>query len=438
MTSRSLRNITLILLSLTTACSSAHRQQEVISTYQQGYLAPADELLSEQIAHEMPQNAYWKSKNAVTLLLDRATIRFTEGDTSHAIQDYDLALQALDYYGQDSTIDTAGQLLFEDGCGAYCGSNLEQILARVYFALTLLHQGDENNACALLRQAEELQQRFQQSIQPYLKDHFCNDNALAKYLLALLLEYQDDTSNAAILYQQVQELNGILPVDLNLCTEAEKHATLVIICHNGNVPFKISDTCPASIASALALEMILASQDIRPAYSSFTGIPVPALCQQWPSCPLPTTISLDGVCTPLSPILDVAAAAYNELEYKKPLIVARGVARFLLRRTAVAFAEGQDPCLGALVDFGIFIANASTKADTRSWRTLPSSIDLIRYRLAPGLHNIGIAVTGYGNNRYEEQCCIVLKAHDLCVINIFNIHPHVTINLIPTRFLKGE
>lgn len=427
-----------LLISLTfiisvTACTPLPQQNEITLSFQTGDLNTADQILSETLYEEMPQNNYWNSQNAVCLLLDRATTRFIKGDIDLAISDYQLAIEALDFYGQDCTLETAGKVVFADTFGAYCGSANEHILARVYFALALLQKGDSNNALALLKQAEDLQQRLNSLKQPYLSAIYRYDNALAKFLLALLLEQKGDKTNAAILFQQANSLTESSIPDCSL-TDTISTATVVLLCHNGNVPFKLSGTCPASIASAVALECLLSAQNLPPAYSSFTGIPVPVLCQYPYSLPLPTTSQIERHSLPLTPIVNVAETTYRELENKKPLIVARGVARFLMRRTAVGYAQEQDPSLGALVDFGLFIANLNTKADTRAWTTLPSSLDIAVYHIPPGVHDVRISVQRPFNRIYEKTFPITIKDHDICVIDIFNIHPEITKIIVPSRF----
>ena len=195
-----------------------------------------------------------------------------------------------------------------------------------------MHQGDESNAYAILRQAEEYQQEKRQFYAkvPFTRHYRLPDNGLSKYLFALLLERRGDFSNAQIMYQQA---NQLLPcASETLCYHPNKsssHATILVICHNGNAPYKISATSPASVASACALEFLLATQDIDPAWSTLSGIPVPAL-RAWPgSFPLPTFAQVDGVQCPLLPFYNVSQAAADELDQKMPVIVARGVARLV-------------------------------------------------------------------------------------------------------------
>lgn len=426
-------------------CSSAlsHRDS-FLAFYRQGNLPIAEANLTATIKKEIPCQDFRKSNDSVWLLLDRATTRFAMGDTEGAIADYRLSIDAIDFYNKDIPGETVQRLLFQDELGAYPGEDYEQVLARIYFALTLLHQGDRNNAFALLRQAEEIQQRKREMYRniPFAHNYQLVDNSLGKYLFAALLETRGDFSNAEILYRQTAELVGservhsaLPPVKQNLPS-----AKVIVICHNGNSPVKISTTSDASVASAAALEMILASRNIDPAWSSLTGIPVPALMQYCWDLPRPTAASVDGVEKPLIPWYDVAATAHFQLNQKMPAIVARGVARLLLRRTAVGCLQNQDPCVGALADMAMFVVNASTKADTRSWTTLPSSIDLNRFDVEPGLHYLDIKVASPAGLSYSARYELNLRQDDLCVVNIFNIYPGQTLVQIPKRFTvnKGE
>jgi uncharacterized protein len=408
-----------------------------LRAYHSGNLIEAEGDLTTMIRRELPQSKYELSKNSSWMLLDRATTRFAEGDASGAIEDYSIALEAMDYYSKDLLAEQAAQLMLQDEAGAYQAPDYEQVLARVYMALALLHYGDESNAYALLRQAEDYQQEKQNfySKIPFTRQYRVQQNGLSKYLFAALLEKRGDFSNACILYKQAAEL---IPCSREVpftVAETPKQATILVLCHNGNAPYKISEECPASQASAIALEILLANSGVKPAISTFPGIPAPAL-QHWPgSNPEPTFAKLCGSRIPLFPFFNVNKAAEFELEQTKPFIIARGVARLALRRAAVGYIGKQDPCLGMIADCAMLVANANTRVDTRSWTTLPAYIDVARFDVEPGYHNLTIQFEGACFD--ENNIHLNLKPSDLCIINVFNIHPGVRRILIPNRYLAN-
>ncbi|MBN9378330.1 MAG: hypothetical protein BGO14_06675 [Chlamydiales bacterium 38-26] len=424
------------LMILFCGCNSFKIDRErYLKAYQAGRLAQSEELLNLAIEHSLPENAYTSSKDSVMLLLDRATLHFVAGNIDEAIQDYQIALEAMDYYNQNSPSEKILQFILEDGVGAYPGEDFEQILARVYFALALFQREDYNNAFALLRQAEEVQQKKKELYKndPLTKDFRLVENPVAKYLMAALLENQKDFSNAEILYKQTEQLigNTLQNLLLNKQENGEDLATVILVAHNGNSPYKISSTTYGAAASPLALEMLLGAHGIPPAYSSMAGIPIPILMQQIHSHRVPIWTRLSRKERPLIPLYNVTAMAAHQLQQKMPLIVAEGLARLIMRRGVVAYFQEKDPQLGALADFGATIANACTQADTRSWGTLPSSIDLARFDVCPGDHTLHLHVNWGITHPFIGEFPLKLKSGDLCVINIFNIHPGILSVQIP-------
>ncbi|MBA3722824.1 MAG: hypothetical protein H0W88_10560 [Parachlamydiaceae bacterium] len=431
-----------IILSCTSCASTVllSKRGSYLRSYQTGNFEQAEYDLDLIVDKEIPERQYTQSKNASWILLDRATTRFAMGKTEEAVQDYAAAMESLDYYGQDLPTERAAQIMLQDETGAYQADDFEQMLARVYFALALLHQGDESNAYAILRQVEEYQQEKLSIYEkvPFTKHYRIPTNGLSKYLFAALLEKRGDKTNANILYNEADSLNPSNESS-DVCTcKKENQATILVLCHNGNAPYKISATSCGSVASAVALEVILATNRIDPAISTMTGIPVPAL-QQWPnSSPSPTYVSINGRNKPVLPFYSVTVAAINELNQKMPVIVARGAARLLMRRAAVGYLDNQDRSLGILADITMCVINSNTRADTRSWTTLPAYIDLARFNVDSGTHDISIQVYDRGPNPITQNYKLNVNSNDLCIVHVFNIHPGVTQVLIPGRFLVNQ
>ncbi|MDF2577286.1 MAG: hypothetical protein K0S74_770 [Chlamydiales bacterium] len=411
-------------------------RNKYIAEYQQGKFEEALIHVNTYIDKRMPKKDFRKSKDAVWVLLDKATIEFAAGDVSSAAAHYNLALEAIDYYQQNVAAETAGQFLLEDSAKAYAGEDYEQILARLYLGLALLQKGDVGNAIALLKQAETTQQlkrelyRKNEATQNYQ----LIDNVVAKYLFAILLEKQGDLSNAMILYKQAAGLAKNLKIESDIIRlekgiSNKDKATVIFVCHNGRSPYKISTTGPASMASGVALEVFLASQGTAPAFSSLGGIPVPEFQDIPQGEPIPTYVNLLDQRRPLQTWYNIHEVAHQQLEQQKPVIIARGVARFLIRRSLVGITNHQNNNGGALFDLAMLAANLATRADTRSWITLPYSLDLAKFDLEPGIYPIQIS-----SSQYKEKQNLKLEAGDFCLINIFNIMPGITTVHIPTQF----
>lgn len=420
--------LSLAIVALLSCCSSiTYQQDHYLTAFQHGDFEQANLTLDHTFQKEMPATNYRTSKEAVWLFLDRATTHFASGCIDEAIINYDKAIDALDYYNQKYTHESIQALLIRDDCEAYHGEDYEQLLARLYFAFALIHKGDTSNAYAMLRQAEEFQQARQRIYGSHrlTKDYVVPENAFCKFLFALLLEKRGDVSNASILYRQI---------DIPFEEALKEKATVLVVCHNGNVPYKVSVPSTASIASAFAIEMILAAHHVQPAMSSMPGIQIPMLVQDDTAMPVPFSACLDGCHSPLNTLYDVAAAAQRELDQKMPLIAARAVARAVIRRGSVAYAQKQDPCLGMIFDIAMTVANLQTKADTRSWGSLPNRLDAARFDVDAGCHSLNIQSPCSGT--LPQAYKLNLKSNDLCVIHIFYLHPGVSTILIPKRFLS--
>lgn len=440
MISRSIHIIVLSCLSIIlSACSTTIlvKRGPYLRAYHEGSFYEAEAKIDALASQECSNNQYTSSKDASWILLDRATIHFALGDIDAAIYNYKCALESLDFYNKNLPVEQLTQVLLQDEVGAYQADDFEQVLARVYFALALLHNGDENNACALLRQAEEYQQDKRQFYAkvPFTKEYQVAENGLCKFLFANLLERKGDLANAKILYRQANELSPYISnMEMDCKKTSSESATVLILCHNGNAPYKISATSTASVASAIALECILAVNQIDPAWSTLSGIPVPVL-QYWPfSSPLPTFANVKGRQIPLYPLFSIDQAARYELQQKMPVLAARGVARLLARRCTVGYFQNQSPGLGVLADVSMMLINENTRADTRSWTTLPSRIDAAKLKLSPGRNTLDIQIS---DPFYPESLSydLNLRSNDLCIIHVFNIHPGIRRILIPNQFL---
>ncbi|CDZ81191.1 Tetratricopeptide repeat [Candidatus Rubidus massiliensis] len=421
-----------LLLVITLFLSSCSRnylvQENYIQTYQTGDLICTEQKITEALEQQNLSN------EQILYLLERGTVSFASGNVDNAIADYKEAVDLLNGLSELAPSEELQKILLDDNYCFFVGEDYEQVLARVYLSLALLHKGDYKNATAILRQAEDIQQR---KIELYRKDRFCSfyqlvENPLAKYLLAILSEKGKDFSNAKILYSQVSKLLN-QPVE-QLKPNDHAKQTLLFVIHNGNIPNKISIISEPSIASGLVLETLLSKDQRTLALSSFTGIPTPLLIQKNSSKSIPLKISVNGCTENPMTFYALGSIAQRQLEKRKPAIAARGLARLALRRGFVAYAESKDPALGKLFDLAMTIANLSSEVDTRSWRTLPNTIEVARFDLNECELQATIESLFTPYPPFKFQVPLKLKS-DLTVINVFIIHPGIISIQIPQGLL---
>lgn len=412
-----------------TACTSLVSQREgYVIDYQAGNFDQAEAKVSCLLDKKSENDEVW-------LRLDRAMAEFAAGKSPAAIDDFNAALERLDYYNQCGLLEILGKTLFTDRASPWRGDDYEQLLVRLYFALALLQNGDESNAYAILRQAEEWTQTKQaEYAQSRATCHLALPaNKITKYLFALLLNKKGEKSSAEILLRQTEDPTLALP--------APDAATVVILCHNGMAPYKYSKLSPASQASAFALEYFLNCHNSchnTMALSTLAGIPLAELADRPYSYPVQTVAWIDGCERPLTLAVPIADEAVRELYQKRPLLIAQGVARLALRRGIVAAAQAHDPNVGQLVDLGMLIANLCTKADIRSWTLLPRQIELAATTLCPGPHTFTTEIALPYGQKGLFTSKLRLKKGDLCVIHIFNNQPGLTQVLIPQHFQENS
>lgn len=410
-------HIFFLLFILLSSCAPRIYEQTV-HDYYLGNFEQADEKITKRMEKER--------KDSVLLYLNRAMARFADGKGQEAILDFQKALEEIDFFQQELFADFAGQLLIDDSQAPYKADDFEQSLARLYFALSLFYANDESNAFAILRQSEEEDQkkRLAYSCDPLAQNFYIGDNLLQKILFSYLLEKRGDRSNADILRDQIGVILPSFSPDKSL---------LIVVCHNGLAPRKISTLSSSAMASAYALEMILGSQGYEQAISSPFGIALPELCSPLAHFPIPITFQVGEQSRQLRTYCDIGFLAEQELRHKMPVIAAKAAARAIIRRALVGCAKEKDKDLGAWVDLGLLIANVCTQADTRSWNTLPMTIDAAFVQVEPGFHELNFQASLHDYCYNSSRHHISVQKGEICIINVFNLHPGITKIIIPNK-----
>ncbi len=99
-------------------------------------------------------------------------------------------------------------------------------------------------------------------------------------------------------------------------------------------------------------------------------------------------LTVDGRYYAASNALNLNALAYRCLEDRRGRLIAKGIARLLLKGQITDQARQHFGVLGWLA--GTVYSAVSETADTRGWTLLPQAFYVSRVRMAPGKHNLEI------------------------------------------------
>ena len=109
-------------------------------------------------------------------------------------------------------------------------------------------------------------------------------------------------------------------------------------------------------------------------------------------------------------VANMNAIAHHTLEERRFRLIAKGIARLLLKAQLTSTAHKELGPLGGILA-NVYSAVSET-ADTRSWSLLPSAFFVSRLTVAPGEHEITIT----NNGKTSDIQLIDIKAGQLQII----------------------
>jgi hypothetical protein len=255
-------------------------------------------------------------------------------------------------------------------------------------------------------------------------------NAYTFYLSALLYEAANQKNDAYIDYKKALEIypdNSFLqrdvwrlantlhmPDDISLFRNSfaetiTKHSD---IKNQGQVVFIIENgIVGAKQQSSLSLPIYTSRNDMR-----FYNLALPSY-QNLLIDYSPLTLTYQGKNYQAEEIVRLQSLAAKQLQDQLPIIVTRQVARIFAKE------EFRQKLTEKGGDMGNLFANlyniATEKADTRSWSTLPDSIDILRLNLSAGTHTLNMHINGVNQ---QIQVSINQNKQTLVVLNTIGNH----------------
>ncbi|PID62832.1 MAG: hypothetical protein CSB44_03025 [Gammaproteobacteria bacterium] len=319
-------------------------------------------------------------RDQLLLYLERGLIAQAAGDYDQSIDAFARADEIIDELDYLSVGDTGSALLVNDSLSRYRGEYAERLWLNTHQMMNFLLAGRPEGAAVEARRAL-----------PLFKKHgdVLDADVFTRALMALSFEAAGQYDSAGVEWRRLRKQQGKTPAQggdasANIASTAGSNggntrspddAELILFIRTGLIPRKISSHLLVGATDQIAFPGYIKTYDTTPRVSIHepdTGndsLPI----DLWQS--------------------DFAALARASLDKRGAAIVARQAARVALKHEIGNQIAGEDEVAGDIARLLLFILE---RADTRSWRTLPGAMTLVRLRLPPGDHELLLELEGHG------------------------------------------
>ena len=378
-----------------TGCSTyAQRVQLARQDFYAGRLATAADSLEQQISK------YPRDADAISL--DLAMIQLLNGRPAEAETTLRRVRDNLDHFDQKDLVESGISMFTDDQRLAYAGESHEKVLTRVFLALAnLMNDGQDAEAYSLqvnAKQEELLQKATEKQVENAQSAY--TPLAIGPYLHGMIRESSfgnyDDASrayNQVVSWQpQFQAGKADLARAQNGVHSRPGHGVLYVftLVNRGPVKEQVAEI-PTSAALLIADRILsmVGEYDVPPTLSP---IKIPRVMVP-PRNVDHVAIVADGASVGRTEtICDVADLALRQEAVELPYVMARAVARRLVKKAAVYATKDVVEADNPLADIALSAVGvaweATEAADTRCWGLLPREIQVVRVELPVGPHDI--------------------------------------------------
>ncbi len=401
-------------LALFAGCTThAQRVHEARQLFQHGELDAAAQTLEKA-------DSRWH-RDQDCLKLDQAMIALVTGRPEDAETRLREVRDQFDYLAQSDLGESTLSFLTDDKQRAYAGEDYEQVLVRVFLALSnLLRDGRDAGAYSL--QIEEKQAAIIALGLPGAAENpklSYKQLAIAPYLHGVLREathanYDDAANSFAKVVSWEPRFTGA-PLDLERAQRGTHsqpgHGVAYVFTLVGRGPYK-EEVVEAPTSNALLIaDRILSAVGKYELPPTIAPIKVPHVV-------VPPN-EIDGVLVQVNQlpagvtqsITDIGQLAVAQHQAVLPHIVARSVVRRIAKKAVSYGAQDGLNVNNSWASLGILAAGVAWEftesADTRCWGLLPNQIQVQRLELPVGTHQIGLCPARRGAPLGPLQTCPV-------------------------------
>ncbi len=348
-------------------------------------------------------------KNKLLYLLDKAMLQRMSGMYQQSNASFEQAKKLVEELDAVSITEQAGALTINDNMMSYEGEDYEQVAIHLFEALNYIKLGLWDEA-----RVESLQVDMRLKKIAEDDDVKYEADAFSRYLAGIIYEQVGEFDNAMISYRKsyetYKEQKQYVPQFL-------KHDLLRLSKYLGlndefslyQKQFKIKETLSAKALNGEGEVILLLHHSLAPIKRSVSslvlgsdGIRHRISLPEYQSRPTYVTsakLTVGDTSVAASIVKDFDRAARESLQRHKPAMVARLIARVILKKAAAKAASDKNGGFAGLV---VDVAGIVTEtADTRSWLTLPKNTLLARLPKEEGTYPATLTLFG-GKNQVLE------------------------------------
>jgi uncharacterized protein len=327
------------------------------------------------------------------LYLNKGTLLRLQGKYADSNMQFDAAKRLMEALNAISIKEQVASVAINDTFKAYEGLPCEQLMIYSFEALNYLQMEDIDDAAVEARQFDVKQGLLAERNKKakYLS------GAFVRYLNGMVYEAAGERDSARIEMQKAvaaykaQNLGFPIPHHLSddlARLDAGKSAPseVVFILHNG-------------LGASLRENIVRVTNPVydprNPKSIAMISLAVPKFVRR--SLPVDHVVLSAGSRSASSEIVeDVNGLAEKSFNDRLPTIIARGIARMVVKLTAENEVKKQQQGNALVSIFASVVTNASERADTRTWSLLPGNILMVRLVLPAG--KFDVKATYYGSN----------------------------------------
>ncbi len=333
-------------------------------------------------------SAYKGSRNELLRLMEKGSLLHDVGDYAASSKVLLKATKLMDELDYVSVADESKAMLANDWAARYRGEYAERLWVHTYQMMNFLLLGQPSGAAVEARQALALMEKYSDAL---------DDDLFTRALIALSFETVGKPNDAWIEYQKLaKKLDDPSPIAAQLVRlgkllgfsdkvreyrqylpagqSSSQGRELIVFVANGIIPEKYASS-------------IFVEPDIRisfPAYNNNRS-PAPVISLSADNAGATESLPANIVTS------NLARIARESLDDRGAKVLAKAVARASVKHSLARELKKENEAAGQLLSAVFWLLE---QADTRSWRTLPAYLSLVRSPLPDSAQSVQLNING--------------------------------------------